>query len=80
MRRRPLQPNQAIVVHVGKNRRDRATFCSFHARSFRSPGARIQVFEEKLVHAVVGRVGFQQNFAKAGGCRASASHIRSLRE
>jgi len=63
MGRRPFQPNQAIVVHVGKDGSDGTSFRRLHARRFRSPGARIHVFQEKLVHAVIRGISFQQDFA-----------------
>jgi hypothetical protein len=50
VRSRKPDPLAADIVHVGEDRRNGADL----AWRFRSPGARIKMFDEKLVDAIVG--------------------------
>jgi hypothetical protein len=55
---RALQPNQAVVVRMGNDGRDATVLEPFPTGWFGSPRARIKVVENKLVHLVIGSVGF----------------------
>jgi hypothetical protein len=49
---------------MGKDGGDGAASALLQPRQFGSPGARLKVLEQNLIHAVVGRIDFQQDFAK----------------
>jgi hypothetical protein len=63
MGRRAFEPHQAVVVYVGKDGRDSTPIMSLQTGWLRSPRALVNVLEEKLVHAVIGSVRFQQDLA-----------------
>jgi hypothetical protein len=48
---------------VGKDGGNGAAFAPVQAGQLGSPGARLEVLKENLIHAVAGRVGFQQNLS-----------------
>jgi hypothetical protein len=50
MRSRKPDPLAAHIVHVREDRRDAAGF----AGRFRSPGGRVKMFDQNLIHALVG--------------------------
>jgi len=49
---------------MGKDGGDRAASAALQPRQFGSPGTRLKVLKQNLIHAVVGRIDFQQNLAK----------------
>ena len=63
VRRRMLQPNQTAVVQMGKDSGNGAASAVFQPGQFGSPGARLKVLKQDLIHPVVGRIDFQQDFA-----------------
>jgi hypothetical protein len=63
MRRRILQPNQTAVVQMGKNGGDGTASALLPPGQFGSPGARLKVLDQDLIHSVVGSIDFQQDFA-----------------
>jgi len=54
-----FQPNQAAVMQMGKDGGNGAAFAPVQAGQLGSPGARLEVLKENLIHAVAGRVGFE---------------------
>ena len=50
MRRRKPDPFAADIVHVGEDRRNGADI----AGRFGSPGSRVKMFDQHLVHAIIG--------------------------
>lgn len=50
-------------VHVSKDGRDSTAILSLETGRLHTPDAPVNVFEEKLVHPVIGSIGFQQNLA-----------------
>jgi hypothetical protein len=58
-----FQPNQAVVMQMGKDGGNGAACAPVQAGQFGSPSAWLEVPKENLIHAVAGRVGFQQNLA-----------------
>jgi len=76
MRRRTFEPYQAVVVHMGEDSCDVAAIIAVHVRTrwLRAPDALIDVFEQKLVHRVVGSVGFEENVANFGIDRGLIRH------
>ena len=48
---------------MGKDGGDGAAAALFQPRQFGSPGARLKVLEQNLIHAVIGRIDFQQDLA-----------------
>ena len=73
-----LQPNQSAVVQMGKDGGDRAASALLPPGQFGSPSAWLKVLEQDLVHAVAGRIDFQQNFAKVGLAYCLVSHKNCL--
>ena len=61
MRRRKPQPLPPDIVDVGEDGSDGA---SLRTGEFCLPGARIEMLEDELVHALVGRPNLEQNFAE----------------
>jgi hypothetical protein len=59
VRRRTLQPDKAVVVHMRRDGGDGTAFAPVQAGQLGSPGARLEVLKENLIHAVAGRVGFE---------------------
>ncbi len=49
---------------MGKDGGDGAASALLQPRQFGSPGARLDVLEQNLIHAVVGRIDFQQDLSK----------------
>jgi hypothetical protein len=62
VRRRIPQPDEAAVVKMHEDRSDGPAVVS-GSRELRSPRLRVKVFEQELVHCIVGRIGFQQYIA-----------------
>jgi len=60
-----FQPHQAAVMQVRENRGDGAA-AAFCGGKLGAPGAGVEMREEELVHGVVDRVGFKQDFANVG--------------
>jgi len=78
MRRRTFEPYQAVVVHMGEDSCDGAAILPIQPWRLSTPRAPINVFEEELVHAVIGRVGFQQNLANFGIDRGLIRHAQII--
>ena len=49
---------------MGKDGGDGAASALLQPGQFGSPGARLKMLEKNLIHAVVGRINFQQDLAK----------------
>jgi len=49
---------------MGKDGGDCAPSALLQLRQLGSPGVRFKVLEQNLIHAVVGRIDFQQDVAK----------------
>ena len=48
-------------MHVSKHGPDSARVRSLSLRRLGAPRPSVQILKEKLVHAIIGRVGFEQN-------------------
>jgi hypothetical protein len=55
MRSRKPDPLAADVMHVREDRRNGAGLAGWFGRRFRSPRRRIKMFDQHLVHAIIGR-------------------------
>src|ERR671924_1132345 len=78
MGRRTLEPYQTVVVHMSKDGRDCAAVFPIQPRRLRTPCAPIDVCEEKLVHPIIGGIGFQQDLADFGIGRGLSRHERII--
>jgi hypothetical protein len=59
---RPLEPDQANVVQVNKNRGHRTAVARVCVGRLGAPGTGIEVREEELIHTGAGGEGLQQDF------------------
>lgn len=70
VRSRKPQPFATNVVHVSENGSDRSR--SF-ARRLGSPGTRIEMLQQELVHAIVQRIGLHHLFGERSGISADGA-------
>ena len=61
-----LQPHQTAVVQMGKDGGDGTPSMPFQPGRLGSPGARLKALKQELIHAAVGCIDFQQDFANVG--------------
>jgi hypothetical protein len=67
MRRGILQPCKTAIVQMGEDGRD-GSAAAFFTRRLGAPRTKVEMREDKLVHCVVARVGFEQGVANLGEC------------
>ena len=76
---RILDPGQAVIVQVRENSGQGACFPLVFSFRTGVPGFWIKMLQQKLVHAIICGIGFQQNFANVSfGLGPAVSHERSI--